>query len=363
MQNTSLQSSCLPACPVFGSCGGCAYQHLSYPEELQLKQSQIQKLFENQLGLSAPHPDPILASPKPYHYRHRLDVGIRKTKEDGFVFGFVNQEKKRLIPIDNCPIALSAVSDFLPELKRQAIEKFTADYRVASLVVKSDDTGRVRWGGIGRRSLRLNPSDYFYTEIRNRKIYYSLDTFFQANLSILPLLMDQIEALVSSHPKKGFLDLYGGVGLFSFALSHLFSKIILIENHPTSTELATYNQSIHSLPSFIIQNGRVEDLLPDLTDSINFSDWVAMIDPPRKGLEPSVIDTLTKAQSLQTLLYLSCNPETLVRDLKLFLKQNWRIERIVPFDFFPKTAHLEVLVKLSREEVISSQIVSKHRIN
>ena len=188
-----------PLCPIFGQCGGCQYQNILYREELQLKERYLRSLFQEKLQLASDSFHPIVPSPLQYHYRHRLDLKLEKFRNshhpsgEEVAIGFSPTGRNRLIPVDDCAIAMKPVAEFLPRLKQAAIARLTVKYRQANLVVKTSDDGRVVWGGIGRRSLQMKEEDYLWTKIRGKKIFYSLDTFFQANLSILPALIDHIE--------------------------------------------------------------------------------------------------------------------------------------------------------------------------
>lgn len=339
------KSTVTPLCPVFGTCGGCAYQDISYEEELRVK---LVKLKEQFAALELPEEvfSEVESSPEPYYYRHRLDITMKRRREEGILMGFQLANTKRMIEIDACPIGMQAVSDYLPQLKKEALEKFTEKYKTANLVIKTGDDGRVVWGGIGRRSLQMQPEDYLWTEIHGKRIYYSLDTFFQANLSILPKLMNVVETLAEFTKEMIFFDLYGGVGLFGIYFADKVSQVISIEESTTSSAVAKHNMHYHQLKSFEIYESKVEDVFPTLMKVYDFQRRVAMVDPPRKGLSETAIKTLTEAKGLTRLLYLSCSPESLARDLKVFIEKGWKVKQVVPFDFFPKTSHLETLVSL-----------------
>lgn len=338
-----------PLCPVFGICGGCTYQDLPYPEELAVKERNLKAVLGAKFAVEESVFEPLVASPEPYHYRHRLDLTLNKRRRDGQVqyeMGFQIPGTSRLVPVDSCAIARREVTAFMPELKKQAVVKMTEKYRVANLVVRTGDDGRVLWGGIGRRSLELLPKDYLWTEVRGRKIFYSLDTFFQANLSILPALMDKIESLCRFDRETVLLDLYSGVGLFGICFAPQVAKVIMMEDCSSSVSLARYNTAWHGFKNVKIYQEKVETGLPAVLRENSQGRRVAMVDPPRKGLAPEALETLAAARSLEALLYLSCHPESLARDLEKFLAEGWKIEKIVPFDFFPKTVHLETLVVL-----------------
>lgn len=336
-----------PLCPVFGQCGGCLYQDLPYEEELRIKRKNLLAALSTKAEIDPAIVSEVTPSPLPYHSRSRLDLTMRRYRTGEIQMGFMPPEGKRVIPVDSCAIARREISDAIPRIGKEAAARLPADYGNANIVIKTGDDGRVFWGGIGRRSLVLAKEDYLWTEIRGKRIHYSLETFFQANLSILPALMDTAEAMLGGK-KKCFLDLYSGVGLFGIALSDLFERIIMIEEHPASTAIAEYNIGYHGLRNVENHAKRVEDLLPRILNGLAESGErpAAIIDPPRKGLSASALETMVNARQLESLLYLSCHPEALARDLAGFQKNGWKLERIVPFDFFPKTRHLETLVLL-----------------
>ena len=338
-----------PLCPVFGACGGCSYQDISYEHELALKEENLRKLFFEKLGLTAEIFDPIVASPEPYHYRNRLDLTLRRTK-DGIMLGFQVAAARKIIEVEACPIARKEISEFIPQLKREATAKLPADYRNANVVVRTGEDGRVLWGGIGRRSLALQEKDYFWTTVRGRKIFYSLDTFFQANLFILPALMDVIEKYAEFDAQTCFLDLYSGTGLFGLAFADKAAKVFMIEENGPSTEVAAYALRFHNLTHAAVRAGKVETELPAVLKELqNEKRVIAIVDPPRHGLSVSALETIAAEKKLEKLFYLSCLPESLARDLALFKEKGWRVEKVIPFDFFPRTHHLETLVLLKPE--------------
>ncbi|MCB9799376.1 MAG: class I SAM-dependent RNA methyltransferase [Candidatus Omnitrophica bacterium] len=341
-----------PLCPVFGRCGGCEYQDLSYEDELSRKEQALRRLFSEADLLETSIFEPIVVSPEPYHYRHRLDLAVRKRRDGTFLMGFNPPGSRDVIEIDQCPIARKEVSDFIPELRRQAREKIPEKYRTANLVVKTGDDGRVHWGGIGRRSLRMEEKDFFWTEIDGRRIHYSLETFFQANLSILSALTRAVIDFGGLDEETHFLDLYSGVGLFGLCVMDHVKKVSMIEEGYESIRLAQYNVAYHQAESKVqIMKGRTEDLLAGLLLENRARRTVAMIDPPRKGLAASVLETLMyygkAGRGIEKLFYLSCYPPSLIRDLKGLTQAGWHLEKIIPFDLFPKTKHLETLVLMT----------------
>jgi tRNA/tmRNA/rRNA uracil-C5-methylase (TrmA/RlmC/RlmD family) len=339
----NLDSSC---CPVFGQCGGCQYQGIPYSEELKIKEDYLKQLLTTSLGITAETFDPIVASPKSDHYRSRLDLKVVRSRNEEKVFGFSPAGLNRMVPTTNCAIAMEAINDFLPELRSLAFAKMTGKYRMANLVVKTGDDKRVCWGGIGRRSLQMKEEDYFWSSVNGRRIYYSLDTFFQANLSILTLLIERIWQLDILNPETIFYDLYGGVGLFGISFADKVKKVVIVEENQAATRIAEFNQKYHQLNNLEIITGRFEEHLSSILGDPTAQRCVAIIDPTRNGLSPNAVNGLSTMRKLNFLLYLSCNPEALVRDLMTFAGQQWKVIKVIPFDFFPRTKHLETLVVL-----------------
>ena len=221
-------------------------------------------------------------------------------------------------------------------------------YRNANLVVKTSDNGRVLWGGIGRRSLQRIEVDYLWTVVNGKKIFYSLDTFFQANLSILPKLIDKITSLNMLDRDSVLFDCYGGVGLLGISLADQVKKVTLIEECPASIKLANYNSQYHYLSNFQIIPAKVEERLASEIEKHQQKKKIVILDPPRKGLSPEVINVLIeKSILISGIIYLSCHPESLVSNLKELQKNCWQVNKIIPFDFFPRTSHVETLVVLN----------------
>ncbi len=341
---TTVPTSVKPLCPIFGACGGCQYQDIPYEEELVRKETILRELLIKEAGLCESVFETITPSPESYYYRNRLDLTLRKRNNGERQMGFMLPGTQRLQEVTVCSIARREINDFLPTLKEEAVRKLPEDYKVANLVVRVGDEGKVFWGGIGRRSLRMKEEDYFWTTVKGRKIFYALDTFFQANLFILEKIVSKIEGLIHWTKDTVFLDLYSGVGLFGIALADRAREVVMIESGFDSVKLAHYNVKYHGLDHVRILEGQVEVHLPEVLKELHGKPCVALIDPPRGGLAGSAIETLGQAQDLRSLFYLSCSPESLARDLKHLARVGWQAQKVMPFDFFPRTRHLETLV-------------------
>lgn len=345
--------SAAPVCPVFGVCGGCRYQDLAYADELAVKQGQVRALFIEGLGLPETTLDPIAPSPSEYGYRTNLDLTFIRTRKDGkYLLGFMKERSKSfLVTVESCPIARPEISRFLPELKAAAAAKFPETKRLANLAVKLGSDGRVLWGGIGKRSLSLPPEAYLWADLCGKRVYFSMDTFFQANTDILPSVRERLLSWTEWDPARTvFYDLYAGVGLFGFLLADRVRRVVMIESEGPSMACARHTREQGGYGNVEIREGRTEVEFPKLLADGMSDDAVALVDPPRRGLSPEALDGIAAAgeAGLNKLFYLSCGPESLQRDLKDLIARGWTVERIGAFDFFPKTKHIETLAFLTR---------------
>jgi tRNA/tmRNA/rRNA uracil-C5-methylase (TrmA/RlmC/RlmD family) len=345
--------SAKPVCAVFGTCGGCRYQDLSYADELAVKQAQVRALFIEGLGLSEAVLDPITPSPRDYGYRTNLDLTFIRTRKDGkYLLGFMKERSKSfLVTIETCPIARPEISAFLPELKAAAAARFPETKRLANLAVKLGSDGRVLWGGIGKRSLSLPPAEYLWADVCGKRVYFSMDTFFQANVDILPAVRERLLSWAEWDPARTFFyDLYAGVGLFGFLMADRVRSAVMIESEGPSMACARHTRETCGYGNVDIREGRTEVEFPKLLAEGVPADAIALVDPPRRGLSPEALEGLVTAGELglKKLFYLSCGPESLQRDLKDLTARGWSVARIGAFDFFPRTKHIETLALLTR---------------
>lgn len=348
----------VPRCAVFGQCGGCKYQDISYEAELGLKQEQVRQVFvDGLLRLPESALEPIAPSPDLYGYRTNLDLTFIRTRQDNkYLLGFMKERSKRhIVTIDACPIARPEISALLPELCETAGARLPDSKRLANLAVKAAGDGRVRWGGIGKRSLTLPPSELLWADICGKRIYFSLDTFFQANTGILPRVRERMLVWTDWDPSRTvFYDLYAGVGLFSFLMSDHVKQSVMIEWVGPSIDCARHTIETGGYRNVEIRMGRTEAELPRLLSEIGSvpADAVALVDPPRRGLSPAALESLDAASALglERLFYLSCGIESLDRDLRQFVKRGWTVEKLGAFDFFPRTKHIETLAFLTKRK-------------
>ena len=284
-----------PLCPYFGRCGGCSYQHIDYEYQLALKFRQVRDVL-GRVGKLADVPmRPIIPSPSSYHYRNRITVHA----QDGVV-GFFRRESHRLIDIEICPIARPEVNDALVDLRRRRVED-------------------------GHYTLPAEPGPR---------------VFAQANDAVADALRSLIARLIPSGQEL-LVDAYCGAGFFSKTLLEKFERIIGIDWDKFAIEAARENATVKE--TYLA--GDVEEQLQRVLKTTPPAKTTLIVDPPASGLSAGtrrVIVDLAPA----TLIYVSCNPATLARDLKE-LSDKFKIESVTPLDMFPQTAEIEVAVSAS----------------
>ena len=281
-----------PQCPYFGRCGGCAYQHIDYQHQLAIKWRQVRDALRRIGKLKEVPMRPIMPSPRPYAYRNRITVHAL-----GGVIGFFRRDSHRLIDIERCPISRDEVNHALAELREQT---------------------HVRDGHYTLRAA------------------YEPRVFSQVNDDVAQALRDSIVNLVPANQDL-LIDAYCGAGFFAKTLLNKFKRVIGIDWDQFAIAAAKENAS--EKETYIA--GDVETELQQVGP---IAPTTLIVDPPATGLTEAVRTAIADLAP-ETLLYVSCNPPTLARDLKE-LQHRFAINSVTPLDMFPQTAEIEVLAHL-----------------
>ncbi len=285
-----------PPCTYFGRCGGCAYQHLRYGKQLELKHRQVEQTLRRVGRIAEVPMQPIIPAPEPYAFRNRIRVHV----QDGEA-GFFAHGSHELVPITRCEIAQPGVNDALQDLRSRSARD--GDY---TLVAR------------GR-------SDFFE----------------QTNDAVAAELLALVERTVRREQTL-LLDAYCGAGFFAHRLAPLFKNVIGIEENEHA--VAHANRSAGENERYLV--GEVSMLLSELLTPQAAPTTTVLLDPPATGLGGRVTDLLLAGAPAE-ILYISCNPATLARDLAA-LCTAYRLESVTPLDMFPQTAEIEVLAVLRR---------------
>ena len=285
-----------PECAYFGQCGGCSYQHISYAHQLAIKTRQVEQTLRRIAHLHDVPMQPIVASPAPYGYRNRITVHA----ENGAV-GYYRREAHRLIDVERCPIAAPEVNEALADLRAR------------------------------------RPRDGHYT----LRAPGSPRLFAQTNSGVADALAQHVAALLSGGGDL-LVDAYCGSGFFAKRLRNIFARVIGIEWDRYAVAAARETAS----PGETYLAGDVEAELDRTLGAADLAATAVIVDPPAIGLSTAARQTLL-ALPVATLVYVSCNPATLARDLRE-LQPAFAIASVTPFDMFPQTAEIECAAHLTR---------------
>jgi tRNA/tmRNA/rRNA uracil-C5-methylase (TrmA/RlmC/RlmD family) len=303
-----------PACRYFGECGGCQYQHLEYAAQLALKGKQIVDLFQRVGGFSAAMIDPVIPSPAAYGYRNRIMVRSQWDKfKQGLNIGFLRWDNRLVVDVEECRIAEPQLNEQLQHVRAHPPPK----------------------GGI-KVTLRVVPEGWELPR----------DSFFQNNYHLLPKLVETVRERVREAGTRFLVDAYCGVGFFSLELAGLVERFVGVELDRLAVDAARRNAGARGLTNGEFLSGSVDDLLAAALARFPGDATTVMLDPPRSGCARETLELLRHFRPKQ-ILYVSCHPATLARDLNtLGAGSVYTLARVVPLDMFPQTQHVECVADL-----------------
>jgi tRNA/tmRNA/rRNA uracil-C5-methylase (TrmA/RlmC/RlmD family) len=301
-------------CPYFGECGGCQYQHIDYPAQLRIKHKQIVDLFERVGKFPGALIDPVIACPQPYGYRNRIMVRSQWDKfKKGLNVGFLRADSRLVVDIERCIISEPALNEQLQEVRKNPPTR----------------------GGL-KVVLRIPPEGWELPR----------DSFFQNNFFLLPKLVATVRERLRDGGSRFLIDTYCGVGFFSVELGDLVEKFAGIEVDLPAIKAARKNAADRGLLNGEFIGGRTEELLPGLIGRFDRSATTLILDPPRTGCPPETMQLLEQVRPSQ-IIYVSCHPATLARDLNVLCAGGvFRLAKVVPLDMFPQTQHVECVADL-----------------
>jgi len=328
-----------PPCPVYGRCGGCQYQHMTYQTELKEKENQLRDVLKRLGGLSElDFIQPIIPSPNPYGYRN--SIRLKKVRnEEGWTGAFVNRDNKSLVPISECPIASSKINEMLADLP-EIMKDFEQPGKISEITLREGEEESFCLPRY-QKPYRYQSKEKLTFEHKDLKLQYGLASFFQVNTRMISHLVETVRKAVGTTRWEVLLDLYAGVGLFSLSLRSQFKNVIGVESNRDAIFHFHRNVEANHSTNVKIIKDRVEDALESLHESTKYQSRCIVLDPPREGLLKNVVEKLNEMKADQ-LIYVSCEPSTFTRDLK-GLSAAYRLKSITPLDMFPRTQHFELV--------------------
>jgi 23S rRNA (uracil1939-C5)-methyltransferase len=316
------------ACPLYGVCGGCSLQHIHYQAQLDTKKAALTDCLKRIGGFAALPDCGVVPSP-PWEYRNRVSFhAIRANR--GPAAGFKARKSGQTIPVNDCPVADPGIRALLQENALKA------------------PPGKDRFTVFSGRGLVLSEGGEFPSRgaltLAGKTVYLEAGSFFQNNLAVLEKLIPVLRSAAEESGRSlPMADLYAGVGTFSVFLADLFPSADLLEQNRLSLECAKRSLGAGAF-RFFANNDEAWARRQHGNPAAGYG--FAVADPPRQGLSRSLARRLAE-NGPPVLAYVSCEPSSLARDCRI-LASAYKIEKLLFFDFYPQTAHIESLVVLKR---------------
>jgi 23S rRNA (uracil1939-C5)-methyltransferase len=363
-----------PLCPISGICGGCQLQHMNESSQMAYKQQTLVETIQR-IGQLQVSPLPIIRARDSYHYRHRIQLKIEQTGRYPEI-GFFRRESHHIVPLTGCPIlhpALERMMEWLREAFQGGLSFLHhpteihlqySSYTDQTLVIFYAD--QIQQAGLGGFFDRIDPTlsiagiigytgsrrryvcgqSFLLHELKGMTFRISDQTFAQPNWSMNELMTDEVLKFAQLKGQEIVLELYSGMGNFSLLLAKQAKRAIAMESHAQAVRDAKYNAGVNQVRNIAFHCCNVKKGLAKLSKRSPHLDLI-MLDPPRQGIGRDVLQWISNLHSPR-ILYLSCDPTTLARDLTILRQYGYRLDRLQPFDLLPQTYHLEALAEFRR---------------
>ncbi|WP_028983581.1 23S rRNA (uracil(1939)-C(5))-methyltransferase RlmD [Sporolactobacillus terrae] len=379
-------------CPYYPQCGGCSIQHISAAGQLAYKREIVQNALERIGGLSAIPVEPTLGMDEPWRYRNKIQVPVAM-QNGKFAFGFYKTRSHEIVTMDHCMITDPLIDEIVQSARKIAEEhhmmpydetkhrgvlrhvmarvgKKTGEVMVAFVTrgeelphrktlikglterypqIKSiaQNINTKRTNAIfGNETKTLWGRDAIYDQIGDVTFAISARSFFQVNPTQTDVLYGKALEYAGLTGKETVIDAYCGIGTISLFLAKQAKHVYGVEIVPEAIEDARKNAELNKITNATFEAGKSEDVIPKWRDQ-GIEPDVIVVDPPRKGCDASLIDTMIAMQP-QRIVYVSCNPATLARDLKSLTAGGFEIKKVQPVDMFSQTMHVETAVLIER---------------
>lgn len=343
-------------CPYYKECGGCDLLNLSYEDQLEYKQNKVKEIMERYAGLTTNLVKPIVKSPKNTNYRNKVTL-----KCNGKL-GYYKRRTNDIVNIEYCHLVSEQLNKKIKEINNfgltRGIEEIvlrnindeetalTVDLRYnEKSVEKYKNMNKMTPNFSISREKRLiysNDKSNIFGKLGNKKFKISPTAFFQVNTLQTENLYNKVLEAVKELKGAKVLDLYCGTGTIGIYVSDFAKEVLGVEINSQAIKDANENKKLNNVENIRFIAGDTKIVLRNN----NFEADIVILDPPRAGLEKDVIEDIIKIDA-KKIIYVSCDPMTLARDIKL-LSSKYEVEEVTPFDMFPNTYHVECVAKIKK---------------
>lgn len=325
-------------CPIFGRCGGCQLQHMDYSAQVAAKHHMVEEQLRRIGALEDVEVRGTVPADDPWGYRNHIRLSTGPTHGD---VGFIARHGRGLLTVEHCPIAEDFVNELLPSLqgKCKGLHQVQIRHnaRADSFLINPDIP-----------ELEVPTGQKAYLEyLAGHRFIVSDSSFFQVNNAQAEKLVHLVgDAL----PAEGgtLVDAFAGVGTFAIIFAERFRRVVAIEEAASANRDA--KQNIKGYDNVRLRKGKVEEILPEFVEAPD----VVLLDPPRPGCARPVLDAIIEFRP-QAVVYVSCNPATLARDLRILADGGYQVDHVTPIDMFPQTGHVECVTRLSLAEPATAE--------
>lgn len=343
-------------CPVFGKCGGCQWQDLDYEAQLIEKGNIVSESIRRIGKIEELHPEPVVPSPLEYGYRSRIVLSVIR-ESNGFSASFFEEGTENKIPVDNCPVAgdsvnsgIECISDFLKKDKRNAssinrIYVASGDHGTGITVLMRVNEKKVK-RILDSRDLKLSGGPETEISLVNggKKFLTVPSIFMQSNNFISRIMTDTLVQWLDESGADRVLDLYSGFGNFTLPACDIAGFVKGVDSDALAIKYARRNSELNGCSNTEFTRDNASAFLEKNRD---YYDTV-ILDPPREGAK-DCLGYLAEMKP-ETIVYISCDPVTLSRDLASLYSYGYRAKTVKPFDMFPHTYHIECMVLLELKD-------------
>lgn len=387
------KNRCQPACEVYGTCGGCQLQHMTYKEQLRVKRDAVAQAIDRYTNLDSEEVDirPTMGMDNPYNYRNRAQMPVGYD-EDGVMVGFYAMNSRELVNVTDCDVqyeeinkvinhAVDLLDDYkvfayAPKTKKGTarhivvrrgyhtgdiqvtfvmanndfkkmyslaldLMKYCPDVKSVYANINKEDTHEI----FGPDMIHVAGEQFISDKLGKFKFNLSPRAFYQLNPEQTVKLYNQVKYAAALTGTEKVVDAYCGVGTIGQWVADKASEVRGVDITRSAIIDAKENAKLNGLENTYYAVGKAESIVPQWANE-GFKPDVVIVDPPRTGLGNELIEMLKRVQP-KTIVYVSCNPSTLAKNLKELTKK-YRIDYIQPVDMFPQTSHVEAVVRLSR---------------
>jgi len=382
-----------PRCSAAGRCGGCTLQHLSYPAQLEAKRKRVQDCLIRIGGLTEVHVPPVIGMENPWRYRNKTQIPFGADREGKLISGFYAVNSHRIVPFSDCLLAPKVHTEirdlvlrFLEEYHIPAYQEETGKglfrhlcirtgFHTGEIMVCLVINGRKLLGSevlvrrlleipgmteiclnvntektnviFGQEEISLYGPAAIHDRIGDLTFRISARSFFQVNPVQTEKLYRTALDFAQLDGSENVWDLYCGAGTISLFLARSAKSVHGVEIVASAVENARVNASENHIDNADFTVGKSEEIFPDRVRKSRESVDVVVVDPPRRGCAPELLEAIASVGP-KRIVYVSCDPATLARDLRILCAKGYRLTKVQPVDMFPETSHVETVVLMSK---------------